>query len=233
MLHGLVCSGNRDVVKPYSPCGKEGDSKDSRILRHWNGDTQLSSALVLFRSGSGVHWAVVVDGSRSTDDWFGVRGSLGLGCGDASVTARGDVDLHLWLLRGAGVWGSTKRATTWQVTNGGLCPALALDWDAGGGTEILLELVAVVGLRMGGRTGERDASLAPGLSGVFILSRAELTSCLRLLLERLLLLSIGVSDLDLHFLAARLECVVVEISDDILAGFTRLEANHIVSDDEC
>ena len=233
MLHGLVCSGNRDVVKPCSPCGKKGGSKDSRILLHWNDGTQLSSALVLLRSGSGVHWAVVVDGGRSTDDWFGVRGSLGRRRGDASVTTRGDIDLHQWLLRGAGVWGSTERAATWQVTNGRLCPTLALDWDAGSGTEILLELVVVVCLRMGGGAGERDASLAPGLRGVFILSRAELTSCLRLLLERLLLLSIGVSDLDLHFLAARLECVVVEISDDIFAGFTRLEANHIVSDDEC
>ena len=221
------------IVMSYSPCGKKGDSKDSRILLHWNDGTQLSSALVLLRSGGGVHWAVVVDGSRSTDDWFGVRGSLSLRRGDASVTTRGDVDLHLWLLRGAGVWGSTKRATTWQVTNGRLCPTLALDWDAGGGTEILLELVAVVGLCMGGRAGERDASLAPGLSGILVFSRAELASCLRLLLERLLLLSIGVSDLDLHFLTARLECVVVEISDDILAGFTRLEAIHIVSDDEC
>lgn len=118
------------------------------------------------------------------------------------------------------------------MTNGRLCPTLALDWDAGGGTEVLLELVGVVGLRMGGRAGERDASLAPCLSGVLILSRAELTSCLRLLLERLLLLGVGISDLDLHFLAARLERVVVEIPDDIFAGLARLEANYVVSNDD-
>ena len=216
-------------MKLYNPCGKKGGSKDNRVLLQWDGDTHLRSALILLRSGGRVHWAVVVDRSCSTDHWFGVRRGLGRRRGDTAVTP---VDLHQWLRRGAGVRGSTEWAATWQMANGRLCPTLALDWNAGGGAEILLELVGVARVCMGGRAGERDASLTPGLSGVLVLSRAELASCLRLLLEALLLLGVGVSDLDLHLLAARLHSEIVEVPDDIFARLTRLEANHVVSNDD-
>ena len=45
-----------------------------------------------------------------------------------------------------------------------------------------------------------------------------------LLLERLLLLGVGVADLDLEFFSGSLDGVVVECLDDLLAIFPALEA---------
>jgi hypothetical protein len=55
------------------------------------------------------------------------------------------------------------------------------------------------------------------LSGVLVLGRAELASCGRLLLQVLLLLSIGKANLDRVFFAADVDLVVVELLDHFLA----------------
>ena len=185
-----------------------------------------SSSLLLLRAGSGVDWAVVRNGGRAGYHWFGIRG-LDWRRGNTSIASGSEIDLHQRLLRRAVVWSCPKRAATRQMANGRLCPTLALDWNTGG-AKILLELIGVVG--MIGGTSIWDAALAPGLSSELILSRAELASSLSLLLERLLLLGVGVTDLNLHLFAVGCDGEVVEILDDIFAGLTRLESDQDVSD---
>jgi hypothetical protein len=112
------------------------------------------------------------------------------------------------------------------MTNGRLCPTLTLDWNAGG-AKILLKLIGVVDGSMICGASIWDAALAPGLSSELILSGAELASGLSLLLERLLLLCVGVSDLNLHFFAVVLDGEVVELLDDFFAGLSRLESDQV------
>ena len=161
------------------------------------------------------------------DDRFGICDSLGLRCGNSSITPGSDVDLHRWLLRGVVVLPRSKRAAARQVTDGRLCPTLTLNRNAGGAKVLLEFICAVVGM-IGGAC-VRDAALAPCLSSEFVLCGAELTSGLGLLFERLLLLSVGISDLDLHFFAGGIDCEVVEVLDDIFARLTRLESAGCVS----
>jgi hypothetical protein len=189
------------------------------------GVSTRSSALLLLGTGSGVDRAVVRNGRRAGYHWFGIRG-LGWRRGDTSIASGGDIDLYHWLLRGAVVGGGPERAATWQMANGRLCPTLALDWNAGG-AKILLELVGVVVGSMIRGASIWDAALAPGLSSELILSGAELASGLSLLLERLLLLCVGVSDLNLHFFTIVLDGEVVELLDDLFAGLTRLESDQV------
>merc|ERR1712070_1027249 len=68
----------------------------------------------------------------------------------------------------------------------------------------------------------------PCLSCVLILGRAELASGLRLLLERFLLLGVGIPDLDLKVFAVGLDGVVAEGFDDLFASIAGLEAEREV-----
>ena len=89
-----------------------------------------------------------------------------------------------------------------------------MDWDANCGAQELLELVGVAGVANRGTARERELIATPYLGGVLILSGSELASSLGLLLQRLLVLSVGISDLDLDVLAAGLDGVIVEVLDD-------------------
>lgn len=71
--------------------------------------------------------------------------------------------------------------------------------------------------------------MTPCLSGVLILGRSKLASGLRLLLERLLFLGVGIPDLDLKFFAVGLDGVVAEGFDDLLASIAGLETEKAVS----
>lgn len=62
------------------------------------------------------------------------------------------------------------------------------------------------------------STLLVGLSGILVLSRAELTGGSGLLLKLLLLLAVGVADLNRVFLAMGWDRVVVELLDDVLAS---------------
>ena len=141
---------------------------------------------------------------------------------DLAIGARGNVDVHKWLLRGTGVWQATKRATARHLADGGLRPSLTLNRHVGGRAKVLLELVDI-GCVVHSRASVWQVTLAPGLSGVLVLSRPELPGGLSLLLERLLLLSVGIANLDLQVFAVGLNRVVVERLDDLFAGITGLE----------
>lgn len=184
--------------------------------------------LLLLGSSSRVHWAVDMGGGRRSDRRLGIDDHL-VGRAGLTVPAGGDSDLHQRLLSRPGVWHSSERAAARHLTDGRLGPTLALDWDAGSGTKILLELIDVRSVVNGG-AGVWQATLTPSLSGKLVLSRAELASSLSLLLERLLLLGVGVADLDLQLLASRLDRVVVECLDDFFARVTRVEA---AAKDQC
>lgn len=62
-----------------------------------------------------------------------------------------------------------------------------------------------------------------GLGGILVLSRAELTGGSSLLLELLLLLSVGEANLDRVLFTANVDLVVVELFDDFLADRSGLE----------
>lgn len=62
-----------------------------------------------------------------------------------------------------------------------------------------------------------------GLGGILVLSRAELTGGGCLLLELLLLLSVGEANLDCVLFTANVDLVVVELFDDFLADRSGLE----------
>ena len=62
-----------------------------------------------------------------------------------------------------------------------------------------------------------------GLGGILVLSRAELTGGGCLLLELLLLLSVGEANLDCVLFAADVDLVVIELLDDFLADRSGLE----------
>lgn len=67
-------------------------------------------------------------------------------------------------------------------------------------------------------------STAPCLGCKLVLGRAELASRLCLLLERFLLLCVGVANLNLQFVGSGTDAEVVERPDDLFTGITRLEA---------
>ncbi len=140
--------------------------------------------------------------------------------GVACVGAGGDVDLNQRCLRGVGRQ-ATERAAARESTPAVLSPSLTLDRNIGSGAKVLLELVAVLAVT----ATVRQTTLTPGLGGELVLGGAELAGSLSLLLERLLLLRVGVADLDLQLFAVGvLDGVVVEGSDDLLACITCLEA---------
>lgn len=62
------------------------------------------------------------------------------------------------------------------------------------------------------------------LRGELVLCRPELTSSSSRLLEMLLLLSVGKSDLNRVLLSIRVETVVAKVLDDVLTNVARLEA---------
>ena len=62
-----------------------------------------------------------------------------------------------------------------------------------------------------------------GLCSILVLGRAELTGGGRLLLELLLLLSVGEANLDCVLFAADVDLVVIELLDDFLADRSGLE----------
>lgn len=167
-------------------------------------------------------------GDRRADDSLRVCSKIGSSLGLLTLGAGGDVDLDERGLRAVGVRQTTERAATGDLTQGGLSPTLALDGNGGGSAEILLKLVDARSV-VDGRAGKGKTPLTPGLRGEFVLGRAELASGLRLLLERLLLVRVGVADLDLQLLATSLDAVVVERLDDFFARVTRLEAAFNVS----
>lgn len=69
------------------------------------------------------------------------------------------------------------------------------------------------------------------LSSVLVLGGPELTGSSCLLLELLLLLRVGIADLDRVLLAAGLDLVIVEFSDDFFTNSSRLETACCVSND--
>ena len=141
----------------------------------------------------------------------------------------GDVDLDQRRL--GGVAGqAAERAAAGKSTSAVLSPALTLDGNVGGGAKVLLELVAVLAVVAIGAS-VCQAALAPGLSGVLVFCRAELTGSLSLLLERLLLLGVGVANLNLKLFAVGvLDGVVVEVLDNLLTRITCLEASRPSAD---
>ena len=118
------------------------------------------------------------------------------------------------------------RAAARSVADGRLGPALVLERDGGVVAKVLLELVAFGGgcivVERGAGVGQ--PALTPSLSCILVLSRAELASSLGLLLERLLLLSVGVADLDLELFVGSRYGTVVERLDDLFASVAVLEA---------
>lgn len=62
-----------------------------------------------------------------------------------------------------------------------------------------------------------------GLGGILVLGRAELTGGSCLLLELLLLLSVGEANLDRVLFTTNVDLVVVELFDDFLADRSGLE----------
>ena len=112
------------------------------------------------------------------------------------------------------------------MADGRLSPALVLERDGSVVAKVLLELVAFGGGRIVVErgTGVGQPALTPSLSCILVLSRAELASSLGLLLERLLLLGVGVADLDLKLLAGSRDGTVVERLDDLFASVAVLEA---------
>ena len=68
-----------------------------------------------------------------------------------------------------------------------------------------------------------------GLSGILVLGRAELTGGSCLLLELLLLLSVGEANLNRVLFTANVDFVVVELLDDFLADRSGLETVKMVS----
>ena len=140
----------------------------------------------------------------------------------ATVVASGEVGLIEGRLSGVG-WQCTERAAARKHTSAAvLSPTLALE-PVGSRTKILFELVAVLVVVADAMV--RKTTLTPGLSGVLVLRRTKLPGSLGLLLERLLLLSVGVANLDLELLAGGvLDAEVVKSLDDLLADITALEA---------
>jgi hypothetical protein len=67
-----------------------------------------------------------------------------------------------------------------------------------------------------------------GLSGILVLGRTELAGSGCLLLEVLLLLSVGEANLDRVLFTADVDLVVVELLDDFLADRSGLETGNIV-----
>lgn len=67
-----------------------------------------------------------------------------------------------------------------------------------------------------------------GLSGILVLGRTELAGGGCLLLEVLLLLSVGEANLDRVLFTADVDLVVVELLDDFLADRSGLETGKIV-----
>lgn len=124
----------------------------------------------------------------------------------------------------ARVWQGSEWAAAGDLTNGGLSPALALNGHGRSGAEVLVELVGSALVVVNGGAGIWETALTPSLGGVLVLCGTELASGLGLLLERLLLLGIGETDLDLKVLALRLDGVVVEGLDDLLTSVARFKA---------
>ena len=143
---------------------------------------------------------------------FGGRGCVGLG--------------RLCLRLVVGERNGTEWAAARSMADGRLSPALVLERNGSVVAKVLLELVALGGwcivVERGAGVGE--SALTPGLSCVLVLSRAELASSLGLLLERLLLLGVGVADLNLELLGGGRDGTVVERLDDLFASVAVLEA---------
>lgn len=182
-------------------------------------------ALLLLRSCSGYDRAVGVGGGGRWAHRLDFHGGL-ISRNHLAFLACGDVGLDDWCLRIVGVGHSAERAAARSMTDGGLGPTLVLEGHSSTVAEVLLELVAigVLGSVVEGGAGVRQPTLTPGLSSVLVLGRAELASSLGLLLERLLLLGVGVADLDLELLGGSRDGTVVERPDDLFASVAVLEA---------
>ena len=143
----------------------------------------------------------------------GVSGGSGLGLG------------RLCLRLVVGERYGTKWAAARSMADGRLSPALILERDGSVVSKVLLKLVAFGGgcIVVERSAGVGQPALTPGLSCVLVLGRAELASSLSLLLERLLLLGIGVTDLDLELLGGSWDGTVVERLDDLFASLAILE----------
>ena len=206
------------IVLECTACrGRMENNKDSLISSVCSSERLPS---LLLGSGAGVHGAGGLDGGRRGDCELGI-GVLSTGCG--LIASGGDVNLNQRRLRCSVGGQGAQRAAAWQRASAVLGPTLVLNRHGGAGAEILLELVAVGGVIDSG-AGVRDAATAPSLRGIFVLSGTELTGSLSLLFQRLLLLRVGVADLNLKFLAVRRNRVVVEGLNDLFAGGTSVES---------
>jgi len=167
-----------------------------------------------------------VGGSGRGRQRLGVDGRI-LARARVGFSGSGCVGLGGLRLRlGVGERNSTEWAAARSMADGGLSPALILEWDGSVVAKVLLELVAFGGwgIVVEGGAGVGQPALTPGLSCVLVLGRAELASSLGLLLERLLLLGVGIADLDLELLGGSRDGTVVECPDDLFASVAVLEA---------
>ena len=163
---------------------------------------------------------------RRCSQRLGVDGRIlaraGVGFGSGSRLGLGRLCLRL----GVGERNGPERAAARSMADCRLSPALVLERNSSVVAKVLLELVAFGGRRIlvERSTGVRQPALTPGLSCVLVLGRAELASSLGLLLERLLLLGVGVANLDLELLGGSRNRTVVERLDDLFASLAVLEA---------
>ena len=120
-----------------------------------------------------------------------------------------------------------KGAAARGLTEHGLRPALT----SRSGAEVLLKCDRGVDVDV--VSGRWKTVVPPDRSGILVLRRSKLTSSLRLLLERLLLLGIGIADLNLHFFTGRCDGVIVEGLDDLLTRVTILKTGRQSAKSSC
>lgn len=140
------------------------------------------------------------------------------------ISAIGLWRVDLWV--GVGVRDAAKWAATWQSLVVVVGPTLGLKRRSiGDSVQVLIELVARRSLVVAvGRSSRRESNLTPSLGGVLVLGGAKLTSCMSLLLQGLLLLCIGIADLNLRLFDVLIDVLVAKALDDLLAGITVLES---------
>lgn len=185
-----------------------------------------SASLLVGSNSRGGDGAVCVGRGRRCGQRLGVDGRIlaraRVGFGGGSGLGLGRLCLRL----GVGERNGSEWAAARSMADCRLSPALVLERNSSVVPKVLLEFVAFGGgcILVERSTGVGQSALTPGLSCVLVLGRAELASSLGLLLERLLLLGVGVADLDLELLGGSRDGTVVERLDDFFASVAVLEA---------
>jgi len=185
-----------------------------------------SASLLVGSNSGGGNGSGGVGRSRRRRQRLGIDGRV-LARARSGFGGRSGVSLGRLCLRlGVGERNGTEWATARSMADGRLSPALVLERDSSIVAKVLLELVALGGwcIVVERSAGVGKPALTPGLGCVLVLSGAELASSLGLLLERLLLLGVGVADLDLELLGGSRDGTVVERLDDLFASVAALKA---------